>query len=186
MTRHAPGDEIEVVITYLEMAARPDYPRPPAPLRPGLALIRAENPPVRWFLHLYTSVGADYEWTDQLRADPAEVAAFVGDERVAIYTLMQQGWSAGFFMLDGREAGTCDIAYFGLAPEAAGRGLGSWLLQTAVHAAWDMPGVETVTVNTCTLDHPRALPLYQKCGFTPVRRETTTRVLDGPWPRKET
>jgi hypothetical protein len=25
-----------------------------------------------------------------------------------------------------------------------------------------------VTVQTCTLDHPAALPLYQKLGFSPV------------------
>ena len=29
-----------------------------------------------------------------------------------------------------------------------------------------------MTVNTNSLDHPRALPLYQKAGFVPVRRET--------------
>ena len=34
-----------------------------------------------------------------------------------------------------------------------------------------------VTVNTNSLDHPRALPLYQKAGFVPVRRETHRRVL---------
>ena len=34
-----------------------------------------------------------------------------------------------------------------------------------------------VTVNTNSLDHPRALPLYQKAGFVPVRRETRSRVL---------
>ena len=43
--------------------------------------------------------------------------------------------------------------------------------------AWDRPGTRRVTVNTNTLDHPRALPLYQKAGFAPVRRETRRRVL---------
>jgi len=68
-------------------------------------------------------------------------------------------------------------AYFGLVPEAMGRGLGSFLLQTAVHMAWDRPDVARVTINTNSLDHPRALPLYQKVGFVPVRRETQRRVL---------
>ena len=62
-------------------------------------------------------------------------------------------------------------------PEAIGRGLGTYLLQTAVHMAWDRPGVERVTVNTNSLDHPRALPLYQKAGFVPVHRETVERTL---------
>ena len=43
--------------------------------------------------------------------------------------------------------------------------------------AWDRPGAARVTVNTNSLDHPRALPLYQKAGFVPVRRETRSRVL---------
>lgn len=56
------GDWLDYTITYLEMTARPEWPHPPAPRQPGLALIRAEDPPARWFLHLYDSVGADHEW----------------------------------------------------------------------------------------------------------------------------
>jgi ribosomal protein S18 acetylase RimI-like enzyme len=34
-----------------------------------------------------------------------------------------------------------------------------------------------MTVNTCTLDHPRALGLYRKMGFRPVRTVDRTRIL---------
>jgi len=64
-----------------------------------------------------------------------------------------------------------------MVPEALGRRLGGWLLKTAILTAWDLPDTTKVTVNTCTLDHPRALALYQKNGFMPVRREERTRVL---------
>ena len=50
--------------------------------------------------------------------------------------------------------------------------------------AWDRPGTARVTVNTNSLDHPRALPLYQKAGFVPVRRETRTPGAD-PRPRPD-
>ena len=43
-----------------------------------------------------------------------------------------------------------------------------------------------MTVNTNTLDGPRALPLYQRMGFTPVRREETTRILKNDFTREET
>ena len=69
-----------------------------------------------------------------------------------------------------------DIAYFGMTPEAQGRGLGDWLLGTAIHMAWDA-APRMLTVNTCSLDHPRALPLYQKWGFEPVRREQRRRKV---------
>ena len=40
----------------------------------------------------------------------------------------------------------------------------------AISAAW-AHGPKRVTVQTCTLDHPAALPLYQKLGFTPVAQK---------------
>jgi GNAT superfamily N-acetyltransferase len=175
--RHAAGETIEAVITYLAMEARPAYPRPHLPTGPASALIGAEQPPVWYFLSLYGRVGADYEWTDQLEAPTEQIADFLNDPAVALYTLMRAGWPHGFFVLDGRAPNECDLAYLGLVPEAIGRGLGSFLLHTAVHMAWDRPGTARVTVNTNSLDHPRALPLYQKAGFAPVRRETRMRVL---------
>src|SRR4029079_7587334 len=98
--------------------------------------------------------------------------ACVHASAVTRYTFVRGAWRHGFFLLDGRAPDVVDLCFFGLVPEAIGRGLGTFLLQTAVHAAWDRPGTERVTVNTTTLDHPRALPLYQKAGFVPVRRET--------------
>ena len=175
--KHRAGDRVEVVVTYLAMTARPGYPRPHLPTGPVSALIGAERPPAWYFLDLYDAVGRDYEWTDQRERPEAEVAAFLHDPAVTLYTFMRAGWPHGFFVLDGREPGRCDLAYFGLVPEAIGRGLGTFLIQTAVHMAWDRSGTRFVTVNTNSLDHPRALPLYQKAGFVPVRRETRARVL---------
>jgi len=93
---------------------------------------------------------------------------------------MVDGWPGGFFMLDTREPGTYDLAYFGLVPEAIGRGLSHWFLSSAVHMGWDRPEVQRMTVNTNTLDHPRALTLYQKMGFEPTRREDHARRLTQP------
>ena len=47
----------------------------------------------------------------------------------------------------------------------------------ADHPHWDRDGIQKLTVNTCTLDHPRALAVYQKNGFKPVRREEKSRIL---------
>jgi GNAT superfamily N-acetyltransferase len=170
------AEPVEVVITYLEMRARPGFPRPHLPTGPVSALMHAERPPTWYFLDLYYRVGRDYHWTDQHDAPAEQLAAFLHDPAVALYTLMRAGWPHGFFVLDGRDPERCDLAYFGLVPEAIGRGLGTFLLQTAVHTAWDRPGTTCVSVNTNSLDHPRALPLYQKAGFEPVRREITHRV----------
>ncbi|MFV0474185.1 MAG: GNAT family N-acetyltransferase [Pikeienuella sp.] len=172
----AKGRWLDYTVTYLEMTAPPEGPRPPAPNLPGFALIHAEDPPARWFLHLYDSVGAHLEWTDGHRRPKTELDAFVSDPDVAIYAALAKGWTAGFFMLDWREAEACELSYFGLAPEAQGLGLGRWLLAEAIRTGWSRPGVARMKVETCTLDSPRALPLYQKMGFTPVRREEKRRL----------
>ncbi|MEX2519271.1 MAG: GNAT family N-acetyltransferase [Paracoccaceae bacterium] len=169
---------LDYTVTYLEMLAPPGGAHPPAPSLPGFALLRAEDPPARWFMHLYDSVGADYEWTDWRRRPEAELRAFISDPDVAIFAAMLQGWTAGFFMLDWRTAGVCDLSYFGLAPEAQGRGLGRWLLAEAIRTGWARPGTARMTVETCTLDSPRALPLYQRMGFAPVKREEMRRLAD--------
>ena len=178
MTDRAPGAEaaaeVSYTVTWLEMRARPERPRPPVPALKGLSLLRVETPPVHFFRYLYDVVGRDYEWTDLHRWSDDDLAAFAQDPKVALSVAYVTGWPAGFIQLDYRTEGVCDIAYFGLAPEMIGRGLGAWLLGTAIHTAWDR-GVAKMTVNTCTLDHPRALSTDQRWGFVPVEREERRR-----------
>ena len=71
-------------------------------------------------------------------------------------------------MLDYRVNKICNLSFLGLVEEAIGLGLGKYLLKTAILTAWDSNKIETLTVNTCSLDHKRALQLYQKNGFSPV------------------
>ena len=168
---------LDYAVTWLEMDARPAMARRPAP--DGVALRRAHDPPVHFFRYLYDAVGSPHEWTDLHGWSDGEVAAFVRDDAVHLMVAHACGCPAGFVMLDYRETPVADVAYFGLVPEFTGRGLGTWLLLEGVHAAWDA-GIGTLTVNTCTLDHPRALPLYEKVGFVPVRREERQRVASTP------
>ncbi len=172
-----PGGGVEVVVTHLEMTERPAWPRPVLPQGPVSALVAAERPPAWFFLALYDAVGRDYGWTDQHARPREAIEAYLADPGVTLYTFVRAGWPHGFFVLDSRMSGLVDLAYFGLVPEAIGRGLGRFLLGTAVHMAWDRPGCARLTVATNSLDHPRALPLYQKAGFVAVGRETERRVL---------
>lgn len=171
------GETVRYRITWLEMTAPPTFGWPRLPVGREALLVRADTPPWWYFLSLYDAVGRDYAWTDRHADSPEALNAWLHDPQVSLYSLMAQGWPQGFFVLDGREAGTCDLAYFGLVPEAVGRGLGWWLLQTAVMTAWGRPGVQRLAVNTCTLDHPRALGQYQRAGFTPIRTAEAERVL---------
>ena len=97
---------------------------------------------------------------------------------------------AGYFELDRRKPGECELGFFGLMPDFIGRGLGRWLLEKAVDAAWSAPDVGRVWVHTCNLDHPRALGLYQKVGFVPFKQfeepMRDPRLVGLPWPMPKT
>ena len=71
-----------------------------------------------------------------------------------------------------------NLSYFGLRPQALGRGVGRLLLDAAVADARARSPAGTVRVNTCTADHPRALPNYLDAGFRPLR--TVRELWDIP------
>ena len=87
-----------------------------------------------------------------------------------LYVLYVEGCPAGMAELDLRKDGVANISYFGLMPDFIGKRLGYFFLYHACQNAWAHP-ISRLTINTCTLDHPRALPLYQRIGFTAYARE---------------
>ena len=177
MTIQHAGTEVTYTVTYLEMTERPSYGFPPLPATHPGSLLRAEAPPAWYYLALYDAVGRHHAWDDHHDEAPEVLEAWLSDPAVELFSFISHGWPQGFFVLDSRKPGICDLSYFGLAPQAVGQGLGKFLLRTAVLTAWEREGITKLTVNTNTLDHPRALQNYQKNGFTPVRREERTRVL---------
>lgn len=161
---------IAVVITMLEMTERPvQHVVPP----PGgkLAILRAETMPVRFFRYLYMAVGDPWFWYYRRNMSDAEIAEIVHDPRIEIYVLYVDGAPAGYVEIDRREPTHTAINHLGLVADYIGRGLGPYLLGFALDTAW-MPGPPKVTIDTCTLDHPSALPLYQKVGFVPIGQRT--------------
>jgi len=161
---------VETVVTFLEMTANPGL-RHQAPVNiPGLALMRATRPPVHFYRYLYDTVGRDYFWVDRKKISDLQLKAIIDDDNTHVYVAFVGGVPAGYFELDNRRPRLVEITYIGLAPEFHGRGLGRWLLGESVEVAWSLKP-ERVIVETCTLDGPRALALYQKAGFTPYRRQ---------------
>ena len=143
----------------------------PTPINKKISILESKNIPVWYFLFLYKSVGSEYDWTDQLLKTNDEINDFINNQKVRFFTLIKDGWTAGFFILDYRNRNLCDLSYIGLVPDAIGIGLGKFLFKTAILMAWDKTNIEKLTVNTCTLDNKYALPLYQKLGFDVVKFE---------------
>jgi len=55
-------------------------------------------------------------------------------------------------------------------------GIGKWLLSEAIRTAWATKP-QSLHVETCTLDAPHALALYQKMGFKPYERRDKTMTV---------
>jgi hypothetical protein len=124
---------------------------------------------VQFYRYLYFTVGRDYVWWLRRTLNDAELGSILGHPAVSIHVLYRDGEPAGFYELDRRtEGGVINLSYFGLMPHAVGTGMGMAFLRHAVDAAW-AEGAQAVTVNTCTADHPRALPNYLSVGFTKLR-----------------
>lgn len=166
-----PDDHVATIVTTLEMTRRPRARAlPDAPLR----LVRWERPAPESYRALFRRVGAPWLWFSRLVMDDAALVAIVHDPAVEVHAVLDRaGIEVGMLELDFRTGGACEIGYFALVPELAGRGLGRWFMARALALAW-RGGVERVWLHTCTLDHPRALGFYRAQGFVAVRRTVET------------
>jgi len=167
---------IETVITYLEMRGPPPH-RPTHQPPHKLALLRAAKPSVAFYAYLYGAVGEPWFWYERRAMPEAELAAAIHADGVEISVLYADGEPAGYVELDFRDKADVSLAYFGLLPHFIGHGLGAYFLSWAVDDAW-RHGPERLWLHTSSLDHPRALRLYQRAGFVPYKQET--KVIDDP------
>lgn len=135
-----------------------------------IALFRAEMPSCAFYRYLYNSIGKDWLWYERRQMDDEALATIIHDEQVEIYVLYAGGVPAGYSELDRRDRPGIELAYFGLMPEFINRGLGSFFLRWTIDQAWTHEPTR-LWVHTCTEDHPNALPIYQRFGFTPYKQE---------------
>lgn len=167
-------------VTQLEMTAPPKASLP-VPVNLQTAVIRAPEIPLHFYRYLYRQVGKRWHWYNRLKMTDEQLAAIIHNPRVSVTVLYVNGAPAGFFELSKESEEWTELSYFGLFEHAIGLGIGKWFLLQALYAAWqDMP--QKVTVTTNTLDHARALQLYQMMGFQPV---STSEAIVQPMTDKE-
>lgn len=157
---------IKANVTQLEMTSAPKVSLA-VPVNIQTAIMRTTDIPLHFYRYLYWRVGKRWHWQTRMRMNDAELTALLRDPRSCVTVLYMNGSPAGFFELFKTSEEVTDLSYFGLMEEAIGAGVGKWFLLQALYQAWqDNP--QRVTVSTNTLDHPRALQLYQMMGFSPV------------------
>ena len=157
---------ITVQVTQLEMTAPPRTSLP-VPVNVQTAIMRAPEIPLHFYRYLYRQVGKRWQWYERLRLSNDELSAVIHAPHVSICVLYVDGAPAGFFELSRQADDVVELSYFGLFERAMGLGIGKWFLLQALYAAWQ-GSPSKVTVSTNSLDHPRAIQLYQMMGFSPV------------------
>jgi GNAT superfamily N-acetyltransferase len=157
-----------VTVVFLRLNKCPARPRTPLP--PG-ATLRAERLNRAEYRALYDEVGAPWMWWLRRVMPDALLSRHLANSNVAVHLLRLDGEVAGFFETDTSPWPDVNLNYFGLKPAYIGRGLGRILLDAAVDSVFlGASGLRGMTLNTCSADHPRALPNYLAAGFKETRR----------------
>lgn len=149
-----------VTVTYLEM----HEPKAEPALMPEAGFTLLSKPvSVSAYRDLYFGVGKKWHWLDRMVMPDDELFEKINAGNVDIFVFKLQNETAGFVELV-NEIKWVEIQYFGLMPAFTGKGWGKYFLQWAIAKAWSY-GPKWIQLNTCTLDHPNALPVYLQAGF---------------------
>ncbi len=157
-------------VWYLEL----DELRPAREAPSGLRIERAEVPygPLNRFF--YVEIGRDFHWVDRLGWPAQRWQGWA--ERVETWVAYERGTPAGYAEIQPLPE-AAEIAFFGLLAPFRGRGIGGALLTRAAERARELH--PRVTVNTCELDGPNAIPNYEARGFRVVREAVEPRGRSG-------
>lgn len=157
--------------TYLQLTDDGQF-RPAFGDFPTFTVRLVANPSPELYRECYRTVGKDYHWRDRWDWSDEEIARHLATPGVTLHVAQLDGRFVGWYELRRvPEDDSVEIAYFGLAPDALGKGIGKHLLSYAVQDAWAL-SPRRVWLHTCTLDHPAALPNYLARGFAAYRTET--------------
>lgn len=153
----------EAVKTYLQMCSAEDLRPASTPvvtvevqeLAPGSPLIRSTT----------LGIGRDHQWPS-LDWDDRQWRTYLKRPHLRHWIARIQGAPAGLLSLDVPTGGAVEIDTFGLQPGYVGQGIGGHFLTVGVRLAWTLSAnVQRVWLHTSSLDHPNALPNYERRGF---------------------
>lgn len=168
--------KLPVTITHLELAPA-DWTRRGQLPALAVEILREATPTASAYLDLYDRVGRPWLWYERRLLGDEALTALLNRPGHEVHIARHGRALVGYFELYGNE-----IVFFGLAPDYIGRRIGPWLLDRAIERGFAR-GAAMLTLNTNTVDHPRALETYRKAGFRIVRSEE--KLLQDPrvlWP----
>ena len=169
--------DLITTVTYLEMVSYPKHLILTKPEKLNAEIKLMVEPTVDFYRYLYDTVGEKWTWIERRLLDDSNLQKLIRSSNVEIYILYVDDNVAGFGEIGWDTASNgSEIKYFGLMPEYIGKRLGPYFLNNIINIAWGRNPVR-LRVNTCDLDHPSALRVYQKSGFN-VLEEIVEKLPD--------
>jgi GNAT superfamily N-acetyltransferase len=178
-----PPRHVANVATFLEMRSKPEVASQIS--APDLSLRRWQDCDLITYRALFKAVGENWLWYSRLVMPDDRLLSIFRNPDIEIYRLYHGETVAGLLELDFSVPGECELSFFGLLPEAIGKGSGRFLMNEAIRLAWARP-IKRFWVHTCTFDHPAALSFYRRSGFTPYQVQVEIHPdprLSGHMPR---
>lgn len=169
--------DLITTVTYLEMVSYPKHLVLTKPDKLNAEIKLMVEPTVDFYRYLYDTVGEKWTWIERRLIDDSNLQKLIQSSDVEIYILYVDDNVAGFGEIgwDAASNGS-EIKYFGLMPDYIGKRLGPYFLNNIINIAWKRNPVR-LRVNTCDLDHPSALRVYQKSGFN-ILEEIVEKLPD--------
>ena len=163
----------EATVWFLEMHSPPAFA--PADKPEAVFVLLPKPLTAVQYKYYYYHVGFQYNWLDRLVMTEDELLQKINDSRVEIYVMQVNGKDAGYaeFLFTGDYT---EIVYFGLFPDFVGKGYGKFFLHWVVTKAWAY-NPKWIQLNTCSLDHENALPVYKSLGFEVVHTTSEMRKI---------
>jgi len=160
---------MDEVVTCLEMTSPTQLVRgrlPPAPLEmeevgpDAASVVRS----------IYVRIGTPLGWRGRMAWSDTQWEEELSRQGVGAWVARVDGEIAGLVELETEPAGDVGIVVFGLVPELVGKGFGGGFLTLATELAWNVTSLggrptKRVWVQTSSVDHPHALPNYERRGF---------------------
>ncbi len=174
------GNRFPTLVTHLAMQT-PFPPHQPTPslhgeLPDGLRIEPQTTMPLSAYRALYHAVGQQWRWVNRRHLSDRQLSALIHNPHIEIFVLRDGAHNVGYVELNFRQFPEVEIVFFGLIDSYIGRGIGPNMLAYALDYIRQRQATRII-IQTCTLDHPSALPLYQKAGFTPFKHKHVT-VID--------
>ena len=169
--------DLITTVTYLEMISYPKHLILTKPEKLNAEIKLVVEPTVDFYRYLYNTVGEKWTWIERRLLDDSSLQKLIRSSDIEIHILYVDDNVAGFGEIGwDRASNGSEIKYFGLMPDYIGKRLGTYFLNNIINIAWKRNPVR-LRVNTCDLDHPSALGVYQKSGFN-ILEQVVERLPD--------